>query len=121
MTFRWHRPPDADGPVAWEDVVAVWTNGTMGQWNNGTWALIHYAQSTQVPDELGDWGIQAFFQDSEGTDKAGLKDVVKIRAESINVVPEIPLGTIGAAATMLIALALFALKKKEAVRIPRRF
>lgn len=121
VTFRWHRPPDGNGPVAWEDVVPIWTNGTMGQWNNGTWTFIRYAQSAHVPDEVGDWGIQAFFQDSGGTDKAGLEDVVKIRAESFNAVPEIPLGTIGAAAAMLIALTFFALKKKKAVSVPRKF
>ncbi len=116
VTFRWHRPDDS---VAWEDVVLVWTNGTMGQWNNGTWTPIRYAQATRIPDEMGDWGIQAFFQDSEGNDRAGLEDVIKIKAESFNAVPEIPIGTIGAAVAMLSALALFAFKRKQAVGKPR--
>lgn len=118
VTFRWHFPNET---VAWEDIVDVWTNTTKGQWNNGTEAEIRYAQSTLAPYVIGDWGIQAFFQDSEGNDRAGLKDVIKIRAESFNAVPEIPLGTIGAAATMIIALTLFALKKKKAVRTPHKF
>jgi len=110
VTFRWHRPNES---VAWEDVVNVWTNGTMGQWNNGTWALIRYAQDTHVPDEVGEWGVQAFFQDSEGRDRAGLEDVIKIKATSFNAVPEIPLGTIAAAATMFVAFGLFIIVKKK--------
>jgi hypothetical protein len=115
VTFRWHRPPDGNGPVAWEDVVSVWENGTTGQWNNGTWALIWYANKTRALDEYGDWGIQAFFQNSKGKDRAGLKDVISIKATSINVVPEVPYGTIAILIAMLGALTIFAIKKK---RIP---
>jgi len=118
VTFRWHEPPDGNGPVAWEDVVNVSPNGTMGEWNNGSSTLIFYAQNTHVPDELGDWGVQVFFQDSTGTEKSGVENVIKIRATSFNAVPEIPLGTIGATAAMFIALAFLMVKKKKTVGIP---
>lgn len=120
VTFRWHRPPDGNGPVAWEDVVPVWQNGTMGQWNNNSWALIWYAENTHAPDELGDWGVQAFFQDSEGNDRAGLPRVVKIKATSFNSVPEVPLGTIVVSLAMLGALGIFAIKKKARLAFPGR-
>ena len=118
VTFRWHKPPDGNGPVEWEDVVPVFTNGTMGQWNNGTWAEIRYAKSTHAPNAAGDWGVQAFFQDSSGTEKSGVPNVVKIKATSFNSIPEIPLGTIGAAAAMIFAFAFFMTKKRGRVAVP---
>jgi hypothetical protein len=117
VTFRWHSPPDGNGPVAWEDTVAVWQNGTAGQWNNGTTALIWYANNTHAPDELGDWGVQVFFQDSEGRDVSGVENVIKIKATSFNAIPEIPLGTIGAVGAMVFALAFFVVKKGVRPRI----
>ncbi|RLI46165.1 hypothetical protein DRO69_03665 [Candidatus Bathyarchaeota archaeon] len=112
ITFRWHRPPDGNGPVAWEDIIPVWQNGTKGQWNNGNWALIWYAENTHTLDEVGEWGIQAFFQDSEGNNRAEVPQVVKIKATSLNAVPEVPFGTIAIFVAMLGALSVFALKKK---------
>jgi len=120
VTFRWHRPPDGNGPVAWEDVVPVWQNGTKGQWNNGTWANISYAQDTRTPDELGDWGVQAFFQDSEGRDRADVPRVVKIKATSFNAVPEVPFGTIAVFLAMIGALGIFAIKKKPRLAFSSR-
>lgn len=117
VTFRWHMP---NGTVRWEVVVPVFTNGTTGQWNNGTIVLIRYAQDTQIPDVLGDWGVQAFFQDSTGRDRAGLDDVIKIKATSFNAVPEVPLGTIVVFLAMLGALGIFAIKKKPRLAFPGR-
>jgi len=110
VIFRWHMPNDT---VRWEVTKPVWTNGTQGQWNNGTWAVIRYANDTQILDVLGDWGVQVFFQGPGGTEKANLTDVIKIRAESFNVIPEVPLGTIAVTLSMLAALGIFTLKKKR--------
>ncbi len=107
VTFRWHMP---NGTTRWEVTVPVYTNGTLEQWNNGTYAEIRYANDTQIPDMLGDWGVQAFFQDPTGMDKAGLSDVIEIRATSFNTMPEVPLGTIIIGASMFAALGVFALK-----------
>ena len=111
VTFRWHRP--SGGSVNF--TAAVFTNGTTGQWNNGTTAEIRYAISTYTPDELGDWGVQAFFQDTEGRTRAEVENTLKIRATSFYVTPEIPSGTIGAIAMMTAALALVALNRKAAL------
>lgn len=111
ITFRWHMPNGSD---RWETVVPVAPNGTTGEWNNGTVAPILYAQDTKVPDVLGDWGVQAFFQDSTGREKAGLDDVLSIKATSFNSVPVIPLiGTAGSITAMLAGLGFFTLRKKR--------
>jgi len=120
ITFRWHEPPDGDGPVRWEVTVPIFTNGTTGEWNNGTPAEIRYAENTQIPDVLGDWGVQAFFQDSTGKDRAGLEDVINIKATSFNAIPEVPLGTIVVSLAMLGALGIFAIKKKSRLAFPTR-
>jgi hypothetical protein len=127
VTFRWHRPPDGNGPVAWEDEVfplltSPYPPPNVPQevidYENST--TVWYAQDTRVPDELGDWGVQAFFIGPDGKDRANLTDVIMIRATSFNSVPEIPFGTIAAAAAMFIAFGLFIIKKKRIPRIVHR-
>lgn len=110
VVFRWHMPNET---VAREVTVPVFTNGTMGQWNDGTSALVRFAIDNYTPGVVGDWGVQAFFQGSTGTAKAGLEDVVKIRATSFNVIPEVPLGTLVILLGMFGALGVFALRKKK--------
>ena len=118
ITFRWHEPPDGNGPVRWEVTVPIFTNGTTGQWNNGTTSEIRYAQATQTPDVLGDWGVQAFFRDSTGKDRVGLEDVIKIKATSFNAVPEVPFGTLAILVAMFGAIAIFAVRKKRVLHLP---
>jgi len=113
ITFRWHEPPDGNGPVRWEITVPIFTNGTTGKWNNGTTAEIRYAQDTQTPDVLGNWGVQALFRDSSGKDRTGLTNVINIKATSFNTVPEVPFGTLAILAAMFGAVAIFAIKKKR--------
>jgi hypothetical protein len=110
VTFRWHRPNDT---VVREVTIPVFTNGTTGQWNNGTTALIKYAIDSFRPDLPGDWGVQAFFRDSGGKNRAGINDVIKIKATSFNVVPEVPFGTAVILLSMFGALGVFAIKKKQ--------
>lgn len=110
VTFKWHRPDDT---VVREITVLVFTNGTSGRWNNGTTALIMYAIDSFRPDVPGDWGVQAFFQDSGGKNRAGINNVIKIRATSFNVVPEVPFGTAVILLSMLGALGAFAIRKKQ--------
>jgi hypothetical protein len=111
VTFRWHMP---NGTTRWDVTVPVYTNGTTGQWNNGTTALIRYAQDTQTPDVAGNWGVQAFFRDSTGTDRADLTNVIAIKATSFNTIPEIPIiGTAGAAVAMLLGLGFFMTKRRK--------
>ena len=113
ITFRWHEPPDGNGPVRWEVIKLIFKNGTFEQWNNGTTAEIRYANDTQTPDVLGDWGVQAFFRDSTGKDRAGLTNVISIKATSFNAVPEVPFGTLAILTAMFGAIAIFAIKRKH--------
>lgn len=112
VTFRWHFP---NGTAAWADIVVpVSANGTQGAWNNGTVVDILYAQDTRIPTVMGDWGVQAFFQDSTGRTKAGVDDVVKTKATSFNTIPELPLiGTAGAVIAMLLGFGLFARRRRK--------
>jgi len=110
VTFRWHMP---NGTVRWEVTKPVYANGTQGQWNNGTWATIHYANDTQTPDIVGDWGVQAFFQGPGGKERANLTDVIKIKAESFFSIPEIPLGPLTVTLSTLTALIIFAKRRKK--------
>ena len=112
VTFRWHFP---NGTAAWTDTVElVSANGSTGFWNNGTEVEILYAQDTKAPTVMGDWGVQAFFQDATGRTKSGVENVLKIRATSFNVIPEIALiDTVGAAIAMLLGFGLFAKSRKK--------
>lgn len=111
ITFRWHMPNET---ISRQVTVPIFTNGTTGTWNNGTVALVRFATDTYSASILGDWGVQAFFQDSVGTARAGLEDVIKIRATSFNVIPEVPFGTLTILVGMFGALIVFSLRKKHA-------
>ena len=117
VTFRWHMPNET---VRWEVTVPVSPTGTYGTWNDGTSVEILYANNAQIPDVLGDWGVQAFFQDSAGRTKAGLDNVIKTKATSFNAVPEVPFGTIAVFLAMLGALGIFAIKKKSRLAFPTK-
>lgn len=112
VTFRWHEPPDGNGPVAREVTVDVEDSGEFYEKNDGTTVAIFVAEDSYYPTILGNWGVQAFFQDG-GTTRSGIDDVVSIKARSFNTIPEISLGTIGAVAAMIAALAFFVIKKKR--------
>jgi len=67
---------------------------------------------------LGDWGVQAFFRDSTGKDRAGLTNVINIKATSFNAVPEVPFGTLAILTAMFGAIAIFAVRKKRVLHLP---
>ena len=95
VTFLWKNPVGT--PVFTDPDVPVFQNGTM--WDG---KLIYYAISSYTPLAIGDWGIQALFQDSTDRTIQGAQNVVAIRARSFNVILEIPIiGTIGASIAML--------------------
>jgi hypothetical protein len=120
VTFRWLAPPNGGGACLLEETVAVYTDGTMGQWNNGTQAEIRYAQSTFKVYE-GTWKVEVIFHTSSGeltgeqTFRVDASDVGLVPTETglIFHTPELPIGTIGAAAAMVAALGLFAVKKRR--------
>lgn len=125
IVFRWHDPGDN---TVWEDPVAV--SGPLvtpnvppdippevQEWADDNPGVSYlYAQSAQVPNMVGDWGVQAFFIGPDGKSRAGLDYVVQIRATSFNVIPEVPIvGTAGAAIAMLIGLGAFMKRKGKLV------
>jgi len=114
VRFRW-MPPEGSGlpdlyspiltdppkPLTWD------TTTTYDEWP------VYTANDTQTLNALGDWGVQAWFYDSEGQlrNETGIE---KIRAVSVNVTPEIPVvGTAGAVAVMLLCLGLLWHRKKK--------
>jgi hypothetical protein len=107
VTFLWKYPNETI--VYTEANVPVWSNGTM--WDG---KLIYYANSSYMPDVLGDWGVQALFIGKNGKTKANHNDVVMIRATSLNVIPDFPVvGTAGTLVSMFLGLSLFLHKKKR--------
>jgi len=119
--FRWREPPDGNGDISFEETKDIQTDGgaiPLEQGISGAGDLPYYAMSTHIPDMLGDWGVQTFFQSSDGTTKSGVPDTLKIRATSFNATPEIPLGTIGATTVMILALAFYMIKQKKQAGLP---
>jgi len=106
VTFLWHYPNET---VAYEVNVPVWSNGSTYDGK-----LIYYANSSYIPDAIGDWGVQALFIGEGGTTKANHTDVVRIRATSFNTIPDVPIvGTAGAIAAMILGLGVFLHKRKR--------
>jgi len=123
VTFRWHESPDGNGPVKWEEIELIQEDGfnPLGKDVDASSSgedLPFYAMNTHAPDTLGDWGVQVFFQGSDGKLKSGIDSVIMIRATSFNATPEIPLGTIGAATVMVLALAFYMMKQKRQAGLP---
>jgi len=107
VTFLWKYP--SSETVAYEINVPVWSNGS--KYNEKT---IYFANSSYIPNVIGDWGVQALFIGEGGTVKANHADVIKIRSTSLNVVPDLPvIGTAGAAATMILGFGVFLYRKKR--------
>ena len=102
VTFLWKNPAEQ---IVFQETVPVFQNGTTGsgqiKGTQYTDVAVSFAISEYIPQELGDWGVQALFQDSSGQTCQGVSWVLAIRARSFNVIPEIPLlGTAGAAIAM---------------------
>ena len=120
VTFRWLAPPNGSGKCALDETVAVYTDGTIGQWDNGTEAEIRYAQSS-FKVYAGEWKVEVIFHTSAG--KIMLEKTFRIDAANAGLVPtdtttifhapELPLGTIGATVAMGAALGLFAVQKRR--------
>jgi len=123
VLFRWKRPdnsifaevtvsvfgpyltPNVPGGVPKE--ISDWAQENQGK-------NIYYANDTQLPDTIGDWGIQAFFIGPDGTTKSHVQDTIAIRGTSFNVIPDLPIvGTAGALVSMLLGLGMFLKKKKQ--------
>jgi hypothetical protein len=122
VEFKWKDP---DENVIFDENVMVLTPYTtpdvppnvpqeIAEWaDNNHGFTIYHASNAQTPYEIGDWGVQILFYAPEGHLQGEGSEIIKIRATSINVIPEIPVvGTAGAAIAMLLGIGLF-WKKKE--------
>jgi len=104
VTFVWHFPNGSDALTIPQ--VPVYSNGTTWTNSSGTF-LIRYANCSHIPDVIGDWGVQAFFNGPGGHRRGQQSDIISIKATSFNVIPEVPiLGTAGAIIVMLLGLGL---------------
>lgn len=125
VEFRWLDP---GGEEIWDVTVLVFGPYTTPSVPNGVpqeiedWAQdnhgidVWYANNTQTPDVLGDWGVQALFHDPTGGIKSlrgRNSDIIAIRATSFNTVAEVPLGTIAISLSMFGTLSAFILRKRQ--------
>ena len=114
VSLRWENP---EGELIQEVSVPLFTNGTYGVWNDGTSAEIRYASVTFTPDMHGEWQIDAVFRDAQGSNNPSefsLPVIVDITQRvPVFVVPELPLGTIGAITAMAIATVAFMMVKRK--------
>ena len=98
VVFRWHRP---DGSSF--DVGPVPLTLSSDTWDGQP---IYDASDTQTLYMVGDWGVQALFLDEEGKLQGpNPYPIIKIKATSWHVIPELPLGTILALAACFSAAA----------------
>jgi hypothetical protein len=107
VVFRWIR---SDG--TYFDVGPKPLTLSGDTWNGDP---IYDAYDTQTIDMVGNWGVQALFQNGDGSLQGPNDDyeTVQIRAISYHATPEIPLGTIAAALTMIGALGIFFIFKRK--------
>ena len=104
VVFRWLAP---DGTVPHTDTVEY----PDFDWEyDPTYEMdVKIARSTFIPTMVDDWGVQVFFY-GEGGHLRG-EAIIRIRATSFLVVPEVPIGTLTILLTMLASLAIFARKR----------
>ena len=127
VEFLWIAPDEET--VVWDPWIEVFGPYTTPAVPDGVpqeiidWAEDHlgvdiwYAQNTQTPDVLGDWGVQALFHAGSGKIKGQDSTIVAIRASSINAVPEVPFGTIAISLSMFVILGVFAIKRKRGLSL----
>jgi len=113
-------PPPEDLPpgVSVPEEIVEWAGLRDGSGDPGHFPEvdIFYAINKQIPNIIGDWGVQAIFHDGDGAVhhiRGKNSDIVAIRATSFNVVPEVPFGTIAILLSWFGILGVFALGKKH--------
>ncbi|MBT8172294.1 hypothetical protein KJN74_05430 [Candidatus Bathyarchaeota archaeon] len=114
ITIQWYGPGE-NSEVYHEDNFVVFTNGTMGQYSDGTTAEVKYAQSTYSPNIHGEWNVKVIFHNARGGNNvADFSLPLDIQQNMpVFVVPETPLGTIGIITAIALALGLFSFKNKK--------
>lgn len=81
----------------------------ISEWaTNKTGITVYYVNNTQIPNSIGEWGVQARFYASGGHICGQGSDIIKIRSTSFNVIPDAPVvGTAGIIVAMFLGFYLF--------------
>ena len=88
VVFLWRFEPN-DTAIFTSVIKLLESNGTTYyDANRKEHLTVYYADDTQVLTVEGDWGVQAFFYDTEGQLR-GDSGIIKIRATSVVIVPEV--------------------------------
>jgi len=75
---------------------------------------VFYANNIQIPNSGGEWSVQLFFYAPGGHLTGNATDIIKIKATSFNVIPDLSIvGTAGSVVTMLLGFGLFLHKRKR--------
>jgi len=104
--FRWNQPDGSHYDRGPYDLTL----------SGDTWdgKPIWDADDTQTLSDLGNWGVQALFTDEDGRLQGpNPYPIVKIKAISYHVTPEVPFGTIATILTMLGALGVFSIVSRR--------
>lgn len=110
VTFRWLLPDETE--ASWSPVeITMVDHIDFGAGPNGEDVYV-FIDGPHTPNVVDDWGVQAFFYDTDGNLRGKDSGIVKIRATSFFAVPEVPFGTIAILIAMLGALGLLAIKRK---------
>lgn len=100
---------DPDGNVVDSDTVTSFSDGTSPKG-----APIKYAWTDALAPAtwmVGDYSVKAYFYAEDGKEIAHTEDLTAMRATTVMVVPEVPIGTLTTLLTMLAGLAIFARKR----------
>jgi len=100
---------DPDGNVVDSDTVSAFLDGTSPHG-----APVKYAWTGPLEPAtwvVGDYSVKAYFFAGAGKNLAHTEDLTAMRATTVMVVPEVPIGTLTILLTMLASLAIFARKR----------
>ena len=106
VVFRWNSPDSDSVDVGPKPLIVT----------DDTWEglSLRYAEDSRDLFDIGNWGVQALFLDAEGNLQGpNPYPIVKIRAISYHVTPEVPFGTIATILTMLGALGVFSIVSRR--------
>jgi len=106
---------DPSGDVVDSDTILAAAFTTDAPWGTSPkGATVMWAETDPLAPAtwvVGDYSVKAYFFDSTGKELAHVDDLTAMRATTVMVVPEVPIGTLTILLTMLASLAIFARKR----------
>lgn len=114
VTFRWMPPAGSGLSETLHEFIPLSPSSPAEYTKKGDFINDTFDTFTlpTTEDAIGDWGVQAWFHDSQGNIRHRT-DIIAIRAVSFNVVPEVPFGTLAILTAMFGAITIFAIKRKH--------